>query len=121
GITHNTMDGFFANEPPIMIGTDMPMYSAGMNMTVSLNINNPLSSPINVCVAVWLERPTGPIIVILHAHAVTLPGKFRYSNPSFSQFTLPPIPPGIYKWHAALMSPGSHAILIQDIAEWEFV
>ena len=122
-IAHDVVGGYFSNIPlqPIAVYTDKYSYSSGETMYLGLDINNPVAFSINVCIAVWLERPSGPIIVILHAHAVTLPGGFSYSNPSFSQFVLPPIPPGNYTWHAALLRPSPHAILIEDTADWEFV
>jgi hypothetical protein len=106
--------------PPISIYTNKYSYSAGDTMCLGLHVVNPLDRPITVCVAVWLEKPVGPPTVILHAHAVTLPASFTYSNPTFKSFVLPSMPAGIYKWHAALLKPTTHAILAEDPAEWEF-
>lgn len=106
--------------PPISIYTDKYSYSAGDTMYVGLDINNPLDQAITVDIAIWLERPSGPIVVILHAHAVTLPASFSYSNPTFQTFVLPGIPLGVYTWHAALLNPATHTIYIEDTAEWQF-
>jgi len=105
---------------PISIYTDRYSYSAGDTMHLGLDIYNPLDRPITVCIAIWLERPVGPIKLILHAHAVTLPASFTYSNPDFETFVLPAIPPGTYTWHAAFLKPTNHQILVEDTAEWEF-
>ncbi len=105
---------------PISIYTDKYGYSAGDTMYLGLNLANPLDNPITVCVAIWLERPVGPIKIILHAHAVTLPAGFTYSNPNFKSFILPSIPSGVYTWHAALLNPTTHATVAEDTAEWQF-
>ncbi|UCG45575.1 MAG: hypothetical protein JSV58_01980, partial [Candidatus Bathyarchaeota archaeon] len=116
-----SVDGGYFSNIILAIYTDKYTYTSGEPMDLGLQLNNPMPYPITVCVAVWLERPTGPIVVILHAHAIMLPGDFRYSNPSFQSFILPALPPGIYTWHAALLNPSTHAILIEDTAVWEFV
>lgn len=67
-----------------------------------------------------MRAPVGPIKVILHAHAATLPAGFTYSNPDFISFVLPTIPAETYMWHAAFLNPTNHQILVEDTAEWEF-
>ena len=88
-------------------------------MYLGLDITNP-GSAVTVCVTAWLEKPLGDITVILHGHSVTLPAGLDYSNPTFRTFTLPSIPTGIYTWHAALLVPTTHDIIVEDTAEWEF-
>ncbi len=105
--------------PSISIYTDEYSYSVGDTMHLGLDIENP-GGPMTACIAIWLERPVGPVVVILHAHAVTLPAGFTYSNPSFESFVLPSIPSGVYTWHAAFLNPATHAILVEDTAEWQF-
>ncbi len=107
-------------EPSVSIYTDKYTYHASDTMHLGLDIYNPLDDPVTVCVAIWLERPVSPIVVILHAHAVTLPAGFTYSNPNFKSFVLPSIPSGVYTWHAAFLNPATHAILVEDTAEWQF-
>lgn len=107
-------------ESPISIYTDKYSYSMGDTMYVGLYVTNPLDRPINVCVAIWLENPHGTTYLILHAHAVTLPAGFSYSNPVFKSYVLQSIPTGVYTWHSALLNPSTHAIIVEDTAEWTF-
>jgi len=104
----------------ISIYTDKYTYSSGDTMHVGLNITNPFDCAIHVCVTIWLEKPIGPIVMLLHAHNVTLPAGFTYSNPNFRSFLLPSIPDGVYTWHAALLNPTTHSIIDEDTAEWQF-
>ena len=106
---------------PISIYTDKYSYSAGEKMYLGLDIYNPLDSPITVCIAIWLEKPRYPRYLILHAHAVTLPAGFTYSNPTFKSYVLPSIPPGTYTWHAAILNPTTHTVYVEDTAEWQFI
>jgi hypothetical protein len=105
---------------PISIYTDKYSYSAGDTMRLGLNITNPCLCEVTVCVAIWIEKPDHTIRLVTHAHAVTLPPGFRYSNPSFQFFMLRIIPSGIYTWHAALLNPFTHEIIVEDTSEWEF-
>ncbi len=104
----------------IAIYTDKDTYSAGDPMQLGLDITNP-GNAVTVCIAIWLERPVGPIKVILHAHPVTLPAGLEYSNPTFKTFTLPSISPGTYTWHAAILNPATHQFLAHDLKVWEFI
>lgn len=105
---------------PISIYTDKYSYSAGDTMYLGLDVTNPLDYAITVCIAIWSEIPDGSICPILHAHAMTLPAGFIYSNPDLLTFMLPNVPAGVYTLHAALLEPTVHAILVEDIAEWQF-
>lgn len=111
-----------AGPPPqsIMIYTDQYTYHMGDKMYLGLSVENRLADPFVACIAIWLERPSGPYRLLLHAHAVTLPGGFSYNNPSFRTYVLPFVPLGVYTWHAALLDPSPHAVLIEDTAEWLF-
>ncbi|MFQ6095734.1 MAG: ABC transporter substrate-binding protein, partial [Candidatus Bathyarchaeia archaeon] len=102
----------------ISIYTDKDTYLAGDTMHLGLNITNPFDFAIYVCVAIWLEKPTGPIYLLLHKHNVTLPAGFTYSNPNFRSFEIPTIPTGAYTWHAALLDPTTHSIVDEDTGEW---
>jgi hypothetical protein len=104
--------------PSITVYTDKYSYGVGDTMYLGLDLANP-GPPVTVCVAIWLEKPVGGNKIILHAHSVTLPDGLDYSNPSFKTFTLPSAPPGIYTWHAALLDPPTHDIVVEDTAEWE--
>jgi hypothetical protein len=56
----------------------------------------------------------------MHKHDIVLPQGFEYSDPAFKTFVLPAIPAGVYTWHAALLDPSTHDIIVEDTAEWEF-
>jgi hypothetical protein len=88
-------------------------------MHIGLDIANPGSEAI-VCMVIWIERPDASFKVIQHYHAVALPAGLEYTNPNFMIFILPHIPSGVYIWHAALLDPTTHTIIIEDTAEWEF-
>lgn len=104
----------------ISVYTDRNSYSAGDTMNLGLNVTNPLDRGVTVCIAIWVKKPDGSIYLILHAHAVTLPEGFEYSNPDFKTFTLPSIPTGNYTWHAAFLKRTTHTIIAEDTAEWQF-
>ncbi len=104
----------------IFIYTNNYTFHTGDTMEVGLHIIN-LEDSLNLCVTVWLERPSDKIYLLLHAHNVALPIGLDYDNPTLKSFTLPSIPLGIYTWHAAFLNPPTHAILVEDTAEWQFV
>lgn len=108
-----------SSEPQISIYTDRYSYSVGETMYLGLDVINS-DGEINVCFAVWVVRPGGSIYLHIHTHDKVLPANFTYSNPAFRTITLPDLPHGIYTWHAALLDPSTHAIIVEDIAEWEF-
>jgi len=104
----------------IAIYTDKDTYSAGDTMQLGLGIVNS-GDAVTVCVAIGVFLPGGSKKIILHAHPVTLPAGFEYSNPAFETFTLPSIPLGTYTWRAAILDPATHQLLAYNLAEWQFV
>jgi hypothetical protein len=106
-------------EPVIAVYTDEDSYIVGDTMNVGLDIVNP-SPELPCCFALWAELPGGGFKLFMHKHDTSLPSGFSYSDPSFQTFTLPSIPLGTYTWHAALLDPSTHDIIVEDTAEWEF-
>lgn len=103
----------------ISIYTDAASYSVGDTMFLGLDVENP-DAAIYVHFGVWVEKPDGSIYIYLSQH-VTLPAGLSYSKPAFETFTLPSIPLGTYTWHAAILEEPTHTIIVEDIAEWQFV
>jgi branched-chain amino acid transport system substrate-binding protein len=69
---------------------------------------------------IWLEKPDTSTFTILHAHDIILPHGLDYSDPAFRSFILPSLPPGVYTWHAALLDPPTHDVLLEDTEKWAF-
>jgi len=103
----------------ILVYTDKTAYHAGDKMQLGLHVVN-LESPIHACLAVWVELPDTRKHVVLHMHNKGLPEGLDYNNPTFKAFTLPSLTPGTYVWHAALLNPTTHEIIVEDKAEWQF-
>ncbi|UCC33355.1 MAG: peptidase S8 [Candidatus Bathyarchaeota archaeon] len=104
--------------PTISLYTDKHTYEAGDTMHLGLDATNP-DGQIDICFVVLVVRPGGLIHLYIHMHDVVLPADFSYSNPSFRTITLPSLPLGTYKWHAALLHPSTHATIATDSAEWQ--
>jgi hypothetical protein len=104
----------------INIYTDKTAYTEGDTMHLGLDIVNTGPAE-NVCLGIWLKRPDTSTVIITHVHDITLPHGLDYSNPSFRSFILPNIPSGVYTWHAALLNPPTHDVLLKDTAEWELL
>lgn len=105
--------------PTVSIWTNEPSYTAGDVMNVGLSVTNPLATPYNCRFAVWLQMPTGGIVVVINT-LVTLPSGLNYNNPAFLSFTLPPLPSGSYTWHAAIIDPATGSFVAHDTATWTF-
>ena len=89
-------------------------------MEVGLDIKNP-GSAMTACVAIWLTDPTGGFMAApVHAHTANLPAGLDYSNPNLLVFTLPNLPSGTYAWHAAIMEPPTHSVIVEDTTRWVF-
>jgi branched-chain amino acid transport system substrate-binding protein len=101
----------------ISIYTDKYAYSEGDTMHLGLDIVN-TGPAANVCLEIWLEKPDTSTVTILHAHDIMLPHGLNYSDPSFRSFMLPNLPPGVYTWHAAILDPPTHDVLLEDMAEF---
>jgi len=119
-IPHTINDGYFSNLA-ISVYTDKPSYSAGDTMHLGLAVINPLNRAVTVSIAVWLEKPDSSKTLVASADSVTLPMGFKYDNWNFKSWVLPSAQAGTYKWHAAILNPTTHAILVESISEWEFV
>lgn len=121
GFVGGTISVIEAPQKPISIYTDKDSYWPGHAMHLGLDITNSFDRAITVCIAVWLERPSSPIEVILHVHAVALSGGFTYSNPNYKTFVFPEMQAGFYTWHAVFLDPNTHAILVEDITIYTFM
>jgi hypothetical protein len=100
--------------------TDKYSYGLGDTMDVGLDISYWGDDTMR-CFALWIENPLGGVKIIRHAHNIPLPQGFEYSDPAFMTFVLPSIPAGVYTWHATLLDPSTHDIIMEDTAEWEFI
>lgn len=99
--------------------TDKTTYHAGDVMHLGLNATNH-DSVKYVCFAIWCELPSGSTYLYIHMHSVVVQIGLEYTNPTLRTITLPSLPPGTYKWHAALLDRSTHEIIIEDRAEWQF-
>lgn len=110
-----------AGKTSISISTDKYSYHAGDTMYLSLNVANPLDSPRDVGIDIWLEMPAYPwTYILMHKPSVTLPAGLEYTNPSFATFVLPDISSGTYTWHSQLFDPVTGGIISSDTAVWTF-
>jgi len=100
--------------------TDKYTYHAGDVMKLGLHVIN-LEHAIKGCVVIWIQFPNGTTRTISHVHSKLLQAGLDYNNPSYKTFTLPSLTPGIYKWHAAILEPTLHAIILEDTAQWQFI
>lgn len=120
-VINGTFTITFTGTPTISIYLDDYVYVEGEAMNLGLDIKNP-TPDLDSCVVVWLEKTGGSIIFVpLHVHSVTLPCGFDYSNPNLMEFTLPNLPTGFYTWHAALLDPSTHSIIVEDSYGWTFI
>jgi hypothetical protein len=110
---------FSVRDENIEIYTDETFYTTGDTMYLGLNVTN-LGPQFPCCFALWAELPGVGVKLIMHEHAITLPSGFIYSNPNFQTYVLPSIPANLYFWHAALLDPSTHDILVQDTTMWVF-
>lgn len=113
------MEQYVQGNLSVSIYTDKDTYHTGETMHLGLNITNPDSVKYQ-CFALVLEFPDSALYPVMHQHSVVLPIGMEYSNSSFRMFTLPSLPSGTYIWHVAILDRGTHPIIVQDMAEWEF-
>ena len=108
-------------KPSISISTDKYSYCAGETMHVGIEVANPLDSPRNVGVDIWLEMPAYPwTYTLIRKPSITLPAGLDYTNPSFASFVLPDISSGTYTWYSQLFDPVTGDIISSDTAVWTF-
>ena len=110
-----------AGKPSISISTDKYSYHAGDTMHVGIEVANPLDSPQDIGIDIWLEMPTYPwTYTLMHKPSITLPAGLEYTNPSFATFVLPDISSGTYTWYSQLSDPVTGGIISSDTAVWTF-
>lgn len=103
----------------ILVYTDNETYHAGDTMQLGLHVTN-LESAVQVDVQIWLTLPDGSNRTVLYIRNQTLPAGTDYNNPSFKKFILPSLTLGIYIWHATLLEPTTHKLIVEDTEEWLF-
>jgi len=103
----------------IAIYTDKYTYHVGDTMHLGLNVSN-AGKTITVDFKIWIVLPSGGNYTYLDMPSVTIPAGLSYSNSNFKMITLPSIPTGTYRWHAAFIDPSTHKIIVEDTAEWQF-
>jgi len=121
GHSDTTTVEIVAGKPSISISTDKYSYRVGDTMYLGLNVANPLDSPQDIGIDIWLEMPTYPwTYTLMHKPSITLPAGLEYTNPSFATFVLPDISSGTYTWHSQLSDPVTSDIISSDTAVWTF-
>ena len=109
----------------IQVYTDRVEYWIGWHQKLGLHVTN-MDGKTNVCFAVWTQLPNSSIYVYMHMHNVTLQADFSYNNPAWRTLQLPGWEDdygkylGSYVWHAAFLDPATHAILVEDTAQFWF-
>ncbi|UCC33126.1 MAG: zinc carboxypeptidase [Candidatus Bathyarchaeota archaeon] len=105
--------------PSINIYTDKTDYSEGDTMEVGLDLTNPHDET-DVGVYIWTDLPGGDKHWVVRSSTVTLHTAFNYSNPEWKSYTLPPLAPGDYCWHAVVVDPSTEYVLDESVAPWVF-
>lgn len=105
----------------IQVCTDGDEYCTGGTQELGLHVTN-MDCETNVCFAVWIQLPNSSIYVYMYMHNITLQAGFSYNNPAWRTIQLPRFPEaelGRYVWHAAFLDPATHAILVEDTAQFQ--
>jgi len=102
----------------IHIYLDRPRYSSGDTMKVGLDLANP-GGDVVLGMFIWVERPNGQKRYVVKERFANLPSGLVEVNEAWKTFTMRPLPPGQYTFHAALVKLPEKILISRSTAAWE--